>query len=153
MSSHCDRAFILGDFSISSRNRFEANVEMIDKNLSCRLAPFDQQHTIPFDEFAQREITHLGSSIEAIEICMVQNDSSGVIGMHEIERGTRYGFVHAQRFAETLSEDGFPCPHVTFQQDDIVGARQASKSAGDRLRVCYRARPQLQHTVSLPMAD
>lgn len=122
MNGHGDRAFVLGGLPICPKNRFEKNVEMIDEDVSCRFSPFDQQDTVPFDQFSECEIAHLCRSVEAVEICVVQNDSSGVVGVHEIERGARHRFVHTQCFAETLSEDGLSRSHFAFQQNDIIDA-------------------------------
>jgi hypothetical protein len=79
----------------------------------CRLhdvAPLDE-HDVPLEQLVERKVVHFLHALEPVYV-NVRDRYSPVVLLHDRERRTRDGFLHAQGTGYTLDKRRLPCTKV-----------------------------------------
>src|SRR5829696_5081887 len=122
----------------------QAHDEVLAERRGHDVAPLHEDDAVELGELAERQIRDLRQLVEAVDVGVVERRATGVVAVHEGERGRGDRFDDAERPAEPLGEGRLAGPHLAGEQDDVPGTAQPGQPGGHGVRRVERRDPQRQ---------
>ena len=102
------------------------------------IGPFDGQHAVLHADFLEPEIVGRGA-IEAVEIRVIERETSAAIFMDERESGTAdVGGIDPEAFCEAAHKRRLACTEIAGEQQHVAGPERRGQLTRNRQCVFFR---------------